>query len=173
MKNKLLLITFLWVCCLTGCVYATDVNINVSNDNVKSGEMVTVKLSVNNIDIEEGVNAIQGKLKYDKGIFEKIDEGNITAINNWSMTYNNEESDSEGKFIILKLSDSVKQDEDMIEINFKVKDGVEYSKTNIELQDLCTVENDSIVGMESSIASVKVRGKFSFFNWVKSIFWKN
>ncbi|MBQ2937397.1 MAG: hypothetical protein IJE05_00700 [Clostridia bacterium] len=173
MKNKLLAMTFLCVCCLTGSVYATDVNMDSSNKEVKPGETVTVKLSVKNIDIEEGVNAIQGKLVYDKEIFEKVENDDITSINNWSMTYNDEETDSEGKFIILKLAAGVKEDEDMIEINLKVKDDAKYAKTDIELQELCTVENDSIVGMENSKVNVKVKGKFSFFNWVKSIFWND
>lgn len=174
MKRKWLLETiFLFVLCITNAAYATTININTENKEVKPGDIVTVKISVNDIDLEGGINVIQGKLKYDKDIFEKVESKDITSINEWSMAYNDENSDSEGKFVILKLASGVKENQDMIEINLKVKEDAVYGKTDIELEELCTTDNENIITMDDSKVDVKVKGKINiiemFLKWIKNI----
>lgn len=175
MKKRFLIgISFFCIICLANSVYATEINMDTENKEVKPGETVTVKIGIKDISIEEGINVIQGRVRYDKDIFEKVENQDITSVNNWSISYNDENTDSEGKFVILKLSSSVRENQDILEVNFKVKENAKYAETSIELQELCTVEGDNIIGINDSKVDVKVNGKTNIFtmflNWIRGIF---
>lgn len=175
MKKRLLIgISFLCITCFASSVYATEVSMDTENKEVKPGDTVTVKIAIKDIDIEEGINVIQGRFRYDKEVFEKVNNQDITSVNSWSMSYNDENTNSEGKFVVLKLASSVKENQDILEMNLKVKENAYYTNTSIEIQELCTVDGDNIVNLNDSKVDVKVNGKFSlirmFFNWIKNIF---
>lgn len=178
MKRKIFtMIIFLNMVLSINSVHATDVCINSENEEINAGRTVKVKLDVKNIDIDQGINAIQGTLQYDKDIFEKVETTDFTSINNWVMAYNDENTESEGKFILMKLSSSVKDDEDIIEIQFKVKENIKSTKTDIKLQNLHIADDENVIQLEDSKVSLKVKGKFSiknmFLGWFDSIFNRN
>ena len=174
MKKRFLIgISFCCMVLLASNAYATEINVDTENKEVKPGEIVTLKISIKDINIEEGINVIQGKLSYDKEIFEKVENQDITTVNNWTMTYNDENTDSEGKFIVLKMSSGEKENQDIVTVDLKVQENANYSKTSIKLQELSTVEGDNIIGIDESKVDIKVEGKISIFkmlfNWFRSI----
>ena len=44
------------------------------NKELKPGEIVTVKIGIKDISVEEGINVIQGRIRYDNDIFEKVND---------------------------------------------------------------------------------------------------
>ena len=51
---------------------------------VKSGEVVEVELAFTNFkEINKGINAYEGVLKYDQNIFEPVTQDNFVSQNGW------------------------------------------------------------------------------------------
>ena len=158
---------------LTGKVYATNMDLQVP-DEVKMGETVTLKLTVNQIDQKNGINILQGKLEYDKDIFEKVENKDFEVKDNWSIVYNDQDTDAEGKFIILSLTNGIKQDQEIGSVNLKVKDNIESTNTTVKISEISTVENEKIIKIQDSEKNLKVNGKFNlkffFINLFTKIF---
>ena len=110
MKKKLLIgIALILIYFLTGRVYATNIEMNIQEE-VNMGDIIHVNLEIKNISQEEAINVIQGKFEYDKDIFEKVKKEDFKLLDNWSIVYNDQNTDSEGKFVLLNLSEGVEQD---------------------------------------------------------------
>lgn len=163
MKKKVLLgITIMIACLLRNKVNATKLEIETDKTDINPGEELHLKLKVAEIDIEQGINAIQGKLEYDKNIFEKITNNDFEVKNNWSTLYNDEDTEAEGKFIVMNLSEGEKEDQVITEITLKVKEDTNIKKTNVKISEICTASEEEIINIENVETSVKV--KFSIKN---------
>ena len=84
--------------------------LTANTTTLKAGEEVTVTLGVSDINMgENGINTIEGKITYDKDIFETITSSSITNLNNWSVTYNDTTNEKQEKFLAINLSNGVKE----------------------------------------------------------------
>lgn len=165
MKNKLLVSMCIFILTIiTTNVYATNMEMKLNEEEVKNGDTILITINVKNVTQENGINVIQGKLEYDKNIFEKIENKDFEAKNNWSIVYNAENTNSEGKFILLNLSEGKKEDEELAELKLKVKENAKSTNTSIKLTEVCTVDGENIVKVENSEKEIKIKGKFSFKN---------
>lgn len=163
MRKKVLLgITIIIACLLNNKVDATKLEIETDKIDINPGEEVHLKIKVEEIDIEQGINAIQGKLEYDKNIFEKVTNNDFEPKNNWTTLYNDEDTEAEGKFIIMNLSAGEKEDQTITEVSLKVKEDTNIKKTTIKISELCTANEEEIINIENAETTVKV--KFSIKN---------
>lgn len=165
MKNKLLVSMCIFILTIiTTNVYATNMEMKLNEEEVKNGDTILITINVKNVTQENGINVIQGKLEYDKDVFEKVENKDFEAKNNWSIVYNAENTNSEGKFILLNLSEGKKEDEELAELKLKVKENAKSTNTSIKLTEVCTVDGENIVKVENSEKEIKIKGKFSFKN---------
>lgn len=165
MKNKLLVSMYIFILTIiTTNVYATNMEMKLNEEEVKNGDTILITINVKNVTQENGINVIQGKLEYDKDVFEKVENKDFEAKNNWSIVYNAENTNSEGKFILLNLSEGKKEDEELAELKLKVKENAKSTNTSIKLTEVCTVDGENIVKVENSEKEIKIKGKFSFKN---------
>lgn len=165
MKNKLLVSMYIFILTIiTTNVYATNMEMKLNQEEVKNGDTILITINVKNVTQENGINVIQGKLEYDKDVFEKVENKDFEAKNNWSIVYNAENTNSEGKFILLNLSEGKKEDEELAELKLKVKENAKSTNTSIKLTEVCTVDGENIVKVENNEKEIKIKGKFSFKN---------
>lgn len=158
MKKKLLLgFAIMIVCLLSNKVNATKVEIETDKIDINPGDEIHIKVKIAEIDIEQGINAIQGKLEYDKKIFEKVTNNDFEIKNNWSTLYNDEETEAEGKFIVMNLSEGEKEDQVITEVTLKVKEDTNIKKTNIKISELCTASEEEIINLDNAETTVKVK----------------
>lgn len=166
MKNKILIGSLLFTCILSTTVKATTIKMNADKTELKAGDEITIQVMLEDVDIPGGINVIQGKLEYDKKIFEKVENNDFIGKNNWSMTYNDEDTASEGKWIILNLSKGQEENQELVECKLKVKDNARGKKNTIKLTELETTDNENIINLEDSQIEVKIEKK----SFIKSLF---
>lgn len=170
LKNKLeliviamLLITIILnLIGLTGTVNAADnsfkANLAANKTELKAGEEVTVTLGVSDINMgENGINTIEGKITYDKDIFETITSNSITNLNNWSVTYNDTTNEKQGKFLAVNLSNGVKEGTQIFSVKFKVKENItEEKETKISFEDITSNDGTNLVNAGTKTVTLKI-----------------
>lgn len=139
---------------------SNGVNILMEADNleVKENQEIKVIVKLEDIDVKQGINAIQGKLEYDKNIFEKVTSTNLITKNNWSIVYNEEEGQEEGKFIMITFSEGEKENQELLEITLKTKQNLESTKSEIKLTELGTSDSEKIINIDEQTIEVEVQG---------------
>lgn len=164
MKNKILVSLLLIIMLggvITNGVNATTssftANLISSTTSLEPGEEITISLKVSDINMgEDGINALEGTIKYDTNIFETIKQSNITSENGWSVTYNSETGNSlAGKFLAVNLSAGTKEDTQILTVKFKVKEDIDKTTTTqIDFEDVTS--NDGIDLVNVGNKSVKI-----------------
>ena len=105
-------IAFLVMLFISSNVYASSFDIKVNPEKIdsKEGENIEIDVSFKDIDMnEEGINTIEGFIKYDSEVVESID---ILSENNWKVKYNNDEqSNLYGKFLAIKEVSCISESE--------------------------------------------------------------
>ena len=95
---------------------------NPSKTTLKPGEEVTISLKVSDIVVDsDGINVLEAKMEYDESIFEHVSTDDVKSLNNWSITYNDENTESKGKMICMILSAGVKVEQEIGTITLKVR----------------------------------------------------
>lgn len=143
-------------------VQADSFNLTVSADKqyVAQGETVTINLRLNNIDAGElGINTLEAKLQYDTSIFEEVRQSNIKSVNNWSITYNDEDTEENGKLLAVIVQSGVKEDQDIGSITLKVKENVEYKKTTITISNIESNNGQTTIAEEDKQVVLEVGNK--------------
>lgn len=138
-KKMIISILMIIIFLIPGEVRADSFNLVVTANKtyVKAGEEVELTLKISNIDVKDpGINTVEGYLKYDNSIFEEVDTSSIESLNNWSITYNSEETEEKGKFLGVIMANGVKEDQTIGKIKLKVKSGVKYTKTTITINGI-------------------------------------
>lgn len=131
-----------------------------SKTNVKPAETVELTLAISDIDAGEyGINTVEGILQYDTTIFEEITSTSFQSLNNWSITYNNEDTEYKGKMLAVILQDGVKENQSIGKITFKVKPGVEYTKTTIKIKNIATNDGDAIINESDKQVTLEIGTK--------------
>lgn len=133
-------------------------NITANKTELKAGEEVTVTLGVSDINMgENGINTIEGKITYDKDIFETITSSSITNLNNWSVTYNDTTNEKQGKFLAVNLSNGVKEETQIFSVKFKVKENItEEKETKISFKDITSNDGKNLVNSGTKTVTLKI-----------------
>ena len=143
-----------------GYVYASGFNFlaETSTTTLEPGDTITINLGVSDIDAGElGINTIEAVLEYDKEVFEAVTPTNFTGLNNWSITYNNEIGENEGKFVAVIVQDGVTVDQGIGTLTLKVKDDVEAQSTSIVFKDIKT--NDGVEEISTTDKTITLNVK--------------
>lgn len=119
---KIAIILIMLVLTYTTVVNALSFTATMQTDHTTIAEstefLVTVKVS--NLDVgPNGINTLSGYFKYDKNIFETINESSIEGINGWGATY----ASDTGKLTLTKQT-FVKTEESVFNVTLKTKTGV-------------------------------------------------
>ena len=140
-------------------VQADSFKFNAISDKtqVQPGEEVVITLNLSDIDAGElGINTVEATLSYDTNIFEEVTQEDFKSLNNWSLTYNGEETEQKGKILGVIIASGVTEDQSIGTIKLKVKEGVEYQTTTINLTNIATNNGTDIINEEDKSISLEI-----------------
>lgn len=130
------------------------IELNSSNVKLKERENIEITLSIKDINIqsgEKGIGAYEGKLEYNKEVFELVE---IQGNENWDSPIENED-----KFISVK-SDGICTNEQQViaTIIFKVKDNIKSGNETIEIKDFTASNGEISIPTDNVNLKVKIEG---------------
>lgn len=132
-------------------------NATADKTQVQPGEEVVITLNLSDIDAGElGINTVEAKLSYDTNIFEEVTQEDFKSLNNWSLTYNGEETEQKGKILGVIIASGVTEDQTIGTITLKVKEGVEYQTTTVKLTNIATNNGTDIINEEDKSISLEI-----------------
>lgn len=134
--------------------------LTANTTTLKAGEEVTVTIGVSDINMgTSGINTLEGKINYDTNVFEAITSSSIQSLNNWTTTYNDENSSLNGKFLAVNLSSGTQESTQIFSVKFKVKSSVTESKeTQIEFKDITSNDGTNLVNVGNKSITIKING---------------
>lgn len=159
LKKLFLLIVLISILGMTNFVYASSFKftINASSNTLKPGDTVVIGLNISNIDAgESGINTIEAVLEYDENVFEPVLSTNFAGLNNWSITYNNEEGENKGKFVAVIVQEGVKEDQTIGNLTLKVKSDVNLESTNVTFSDIKSNDGVEEITNPDQVISLKI-----------------
>ena len=151
-KNKLILVqVFIILILLCTSVYAasTTIGLSASSTSLNKGDTVTVTLSLQDVDSSKKVESIDGYINYNTNVIEAIsvdsiqkNEDNTVTIGNETLkvedltnanineiptsssyvAFNGNPSGDNNSRIVIDFQDGITTDEDLLKIDFKVKE---------------------------------------------------
>lgn len=173
-KIAIILITFVLVAFLIPTqIHAETTNsfdllVSANKEYANAGETVELTLKVANIDVDDpGINTVQGVLEYDTNLFEEVEESNIDSLNNWTITYNSEDTEYNGTFLGVILQDGVTNDQEIGKIKLKVKAGAVYTRTTIKIKGITTNNGQDLIQDEDREIVLEVGKKQTVRNEVE------
>ena len=116
--------------------YALSFKLETTPDitSLKPGQTVITTIKVKSVDMGElGCNLVEGAIEYDKNIFETLKQEDIEGMNNWTVTYN---------------------EENVAKVKLKVKEGVNKTTTTVKYTNLAT--NDGVNNIKEEDKSVGI-----------------
>lgn len=105
-------------------------------------------------DYEDGINVLSGKLVYDSEIFENA---SVTGMNSWSAIYNNEEeNENQGKFILITTAGNVTQEQEIAQIELKLKKNIKQQETEIRIEQIETSYHAETIAIEDKAIYLEI-----------------
>lgn len=129
-----------------------------TQSTIKPGETVTISVNVSDINMgTNGINTLEGKIEYDKTIFEEVKSSNVQSFSNWTTTYNDESSTLNGKFLAVNLSAGVKENTKIFSVTFKAKQDISKTiSTQIKFNEITSNDGTDLVSAGSKIVNITV-----------------
>lgn len=160
MKSKILAVIFSMILIsFTGIISASsfDVSVNPKEITAKPGETINVKVSLKDIDMSgNGINILEGNINFDKEMIENVD---VEGENNWKIEYNNDtNSDLNGKFLMIKDVNGIKDDEEILNLKIKIKDNIKKANTKILLKDLTSNDGNNLINIGNKEININFEG---------------
>ena len=151
----LILIT-IFILGVSGRVEASSFKFNAvaEKEEVSSTDTVKIDLKISDIEAgDEGINVVEGILEYDASIFESV---KIEIKNDWKVTYNQEEGERKGRFLAVKMANGVTQEEDIGQVQLKIKQGIEEVDTEIKIKEIKSNDGKEIFNEENKIIKINI-----------------
>ena len=139
-------------------VFAKGIEMNTDKTEIKAGDTVTITIKIKDVGIDEGINSIQGQLIYSKNDWEQVNAEDIKSKNNWSMTYNNEDTESEGKFILINFGLGETEEQELAQITLKSKTKIISKNSEIKLSELYTTDGEKMIEIEDQVKKIDIQG---------------
>ncbi len=154
--QKILLIIILCIC-LISTLFTTSkaadnftTKLTASSTTVEAGDEITVGIVLTNINVGNGIQAIQGTLTYDT---EKLTYSNITASNGWgSPVYN-----PANGMIVVESSNYVTTEQEILKVTFKVKEGIEPGNAQIQFSEVQASDGEIMADGTGASITLNIR----------------
>lgn len=167
MKNKIKILAIMEIMILmiislittvTASSETFNVTITANKTELKPGEEITITVGVSDINMgENGINTLEGKIEYDKELFEEIKSSSIQSLNNWSTTYNDESSNLNGKFLSVSLSAGIKENTQIFKVTLKAKQEIKNTTdTQISFKNITSNDGTNLVSIGTKTTKLKV-----------------
>ena len=151
-KFKYLLVFFITIILLPISVLAKEsVELKIDKTDLKIGDELKVTASVPN---KMEAYAIMATLKYDKNVFQVVNDSNFTIKNDESIKYSKETN----KFGIINKTGKISlNDGDILfTVNLKVKDDANVGNTNIALTNITYTDGKNVQNLDTTSLKILV-----------------
>ncbi len=136
--------------------YSFTATMETNMTTIPEATEFTVTVKVSNLDVgPNGISGLSGYIKYNKDVFETINESSIEGINGWNAQYASDSSK-----VTLTKTTFVKSEESVFNITFKTKTGVNGKEGLIQFNNIIATNNDSDIST-SDISTTIVVGTVS------------
>ena len=138
--------------------HAFKATVAPTTSTIKPGEEVTISVNISDINMgTNGINTVEGKIEYDKTIFEEVKSSNVQSFSNWTTTYNDESSTLNGKFLSVNLSAGVKESVKIFSITFKAKQDItKTTSTQIKFNEITSNDGTDLISAGSKSVNITV-----------------
>jgi len=129
---------------------------------LKPGDSVSISLKVGDINLgTNGMNTLEGVVKFDNTIFEVITEDTVSGQNNWSASINPEtDSANYGKFFFNKTSNGIKTETVIGTITLKVKANIaEDTPTVVTISNIASNDGENLVPVANKVINFNIKAK--------------
>ena len=145
------------------CVYAEaghtfGAKVIPEEKTIKPGEEIVITVGAESINMgDNGINAYEGTIEYDKSLFETVKTSNIEELNNWKTTYNDEGDKADGKFLSTHLSMGIKENTSIFNLRLKAKAEIKESvETEVKIKDITSNDGVDLVNIGTKTVKVKI-----------------
>lgn len=157
MKKKFLKIVIIMT--MLVITYTTIVNalsftatMETNSTTVPESTEFTITIKISNLDVgPNGLSGLSGYIKYNKDIFEAINESSIEGINGWDARYA-----SDSQKITLTKTTFVKTEESVFNITLKTKAGVSGKEGVVSFSNIVGTNNDSDISTADISTTITV-----------------
>lgn len=123
-----------------------------SATTVKESTEFTITIKVSNLDVgTNGINSLEGYLKYDTSVFENISESSIEGLNSWSAKFD----ETNGKISLTKNT-FVTSAQEVFQITFKTKSGVSGKSGTISYSDIVAGNSETNISATDISTSITI-----------------
>ena len=153
-KKYIILIIMAIIIGIGSNVFAFEMIPDLVNQDLESRK-ITILLNISDLsEYEGGVNVASGKLIYDNNIFEKI---SFNGTNGWTGVYNDDQSsEGFGKFMLITTNGNASKEQEIAQINLKVKDDIKNVRTKIKWISLETSYKSETIKAEDKELSIDI-----------------
>lgn len=128
-----------------------NIGIITNKSTIEKGDSLEITLSLNDINVADGLGAYQATLEYDKNIFEYV---SIEGLNSWDTPiYNN------GTFVTTtKTGENIKSGEYVAKITLKVKDNISGENTTIKIVNITASTGTETISAKDVSKNISIKG---------------
>lgn len=157
MKKRVIIMTILIALILLAGNLLAAANLKAqakaSVSDLKGGEEVTITLRFDEYQqIQEGLNAYQATLEYNKEIFEEVRQEDFQCLNDWEKLQYNQAT---GEFVAIKKVGST-EPEDIVSVTLRTKPVVKATTTEIKIKDIVTSEGERDIAIAETKATINI-----------------
>lgn len=157
MKKRVIIITILIALILLTSNLLAAANLKAeakaSVSELKAGEEVTITLRFDEYQqIQEGLNAYQATLEYNKEIFEEVKQEDFQCLNDWEKLQYNQAT---GEFVAIKKVGST-EPEDVVSIILRAKQTVKATTTDIKIKDIVTSQGERDIVIAETKSTINI-----------------
>ena len=152
LKGLLIVLLIIWLLTVSVSALSFTATMTPSATIVNESTEFTITIKVSNLDVgTNGINSLSGYLKYDSEVFEPISESSIEGLNSWSVKY-----DETTQKIELTKSTFVTSTQEVFQITFKTKSGVNGKKGTISYSDIIASNSESNIQATDISTSITI-----------------
>ena len=124
-----------------------------SSSSVSEATEVVITVAVSNLNVgESGINAFSALLSYDTDVFETLTDSSVEGLNGWNSSY----TATNGQILLSKNS-FVNEDEEIMQITLKTKEGVqEGTEGTVSLTGIEVSNSESQISGDNVSTTIKV-----------------
>lgn len=151
-SSLLIIVLIVFLMTVSASALSFTATMTPSKTTVTEKEEFTVTVKVSNLDVgQNGINSLQGYLKYDSDVFEPINESNIEKLNGWTPTYD----EATGKISLTKNT-FASSSQEVFQIAFKAKAGVSGKSGSISFTNISASNSESNISATDISTSITV-----------------
>lgn len=124
-------------------------SVSASSATIERGKEVVISISISDIDVGNGIQALQGTLQYDSSA---LIYSSIQASAGWGSPLFNPENGS----IVVESGDYITKEQQVLKITFKVKEDAKVGDTVVTFKDVKASDGEIMVNANQSSVTIKV-----------------